>query len=136
MKSPVRALLFLSFAILTNGCVSVRSFGSAATLPVSDRVRLNESTVTGVYVVEIDGIRRGLGSVRTYELSPGTHTLKVAVLAYYGPPASLFGGTLMTYRFDAGKSYSIKSKIDLATETFRVWIVDDITQQELPVAAL
>ena len=71
----------------------------------------------------------------TYELTPGIHTLSISVIGYYGPPAALYGGAKLTYFFEAGKTYSIKAEVDLANENYRIWVVDDSTNEELPVIA-
>ena len=139
LNSGVRAIMKLtrlSFVLLVaaiiSGCVATRPLGGGSTVDVSSRATLVESKDSRVYVTTVDGASRGVGWVKAYQLTPGVHEVGVSVWGPFGINSKSFGAAKLRHSFEAGRTYSVQSKLD--SDTYRVWILDDETGQELPPA--
>ena len=75
-----RAIFLLVFGIVISGCASTYSMQGAKEVP-DEEVAILVTTVSSwspyVFVSDIDGVSRGIGSFRTYRLLPGERHVTV-----------------------------------------------------------
>ncbi|QOF80056.1 hypothetical protein [Variovorax sp. 38R] len=141
MKIQPRLLNFalpigISIACLS-GCATstYKGLGTEA-LPVASLAVLENNDHMKTNIIEVDGRHRGNGFFNRYELTPGSHTLKIDL--YVGIGAR---GTPPTIRFDvaAGETYELRYMAKVVefgypstTYQWRPQIVNKRTGVEIP----
>ena len=119
LRSVSLAALLLSGCATTYvaGDVSHAGSGQFGTLEHDDPVH------GGIVIEQIDGKWRGLGIIKSYQLSPGEHSLGVRVnLPFYSSKR-----VVRWFNVKAGERYSIEAATDEAAHRWGFWILDERT---------
>ncbi|MDQ0038092.1 hypothetical protein J2W30_005879 [Variovorax boronicumulans] len=129
LMTLLRCLPLVIGLATTAGCTSVYRTPGAEAVAGSELAVLeyNGGLAIGVNIIEVDGKHRGAGFFRRYELTPGAHSITVALNLGLGFSAK---SQLLTFEAKASEVYDLKYEIKNTgynTGTWRVWIEEKAT---------
>lgn len=127
----LRSLALAICLVLLSGCTSIYRTPGSENVPASALaiVEYDLNILKGVNVIEVDGKHRGNGFFRSYELTPGEHSMTVALQL---PATQTYRAALQILKFQvaAGETYELKFDIQTTgynSGTWRAWVEDKRT---------
>jgi hypothetical protein len=122
MKKIIPCLFLLS---LLSGCASIYHDPKlAANSSLAPAILVHEHPLkSGVVLEQIDGKWRGIGVFAKYELSPGEHSLLLAL------NQAFWVGEKLIVRFPAkaGETYHLENSLDTKMKYWSAWVIESST---------
>jgi hypothetical protein len=126
----VRFLAVVLFMSFLAGCTSVYKQDGVSSLPSSKMAVIDVPPCKlfsqCIFIQEIDGKWRGVGSITRYELLPGVRTLK---LVFVAPGKRGEDGIIVRFDAQPGKRYAIEGNVSDSNMTWRPEVVNAVTRE-------
>jgi hypothetical protein len=133
MEKRILPLLLLA-AVLLSACTSTYRSSGAEGRPAASMAVLENNNEKVTNIIEVDGRHRGNVLFTRYELTPGEHTLKVALYAGIGGQGEVL---TIGLRVAAGETYQLlyeRHNLGPQRVSWRPYVVNKRTREPVQFA--
>jgi predicted small secreted protein len=133
MEKRIRRLLLLT-AVLLSACTSTYRGAGTEGQPTASMAVLENNNETVTNIIEVDGRHRGNDLFTRYELTPGEHTIKVALYTGIGTQGD---APTIGLRVVAGETYELlyeRHNLGSQKISWRPYVVNKRTRKHVEFA--